>query len=66
MRMHVMPQASEHSLAQIDIINRGFSGYNSRWAKFLLLRALQTRSQPPALLTIWLGANDAVLPDRAK
>lgn len=53
-------------LLQADIVNRGLSGYNSRWAKFILPHVLETRSQPPALLTIWFGANDAVLPDRPK
>ncbi|KAK9831127.1 hypothetical protein WJX74_004350 [Apatococcus lobatus] len=57
---------THHYARKADIINRGLSGYNSRWAKYILPRVLELRSQPPALLTIWFGANDAVLPDRLK
>ncbi|KAK9831113.1 hypothetical protein WJX74_003688 [Apatococcus lobatus] len=49
---------------RVDVINRGFSGYNSRWAEPLLARALQHRETAPIFLSIWLGANDAALPDR--
>jgi hypothetical protein len=53
--------------SQADIILRGYSGYNTRWALFLLdvLFPKCTR-EPPALVTIFFGANDAALADRAR
>ncbi|KAJ7178897.1 hypothetical protein O6H91_Y541400 [Diphasiastrum complanatum] len=48
-----------------DIILRGLSGYNSRWALFLLDRIFPTAAlNPPVLVTVFFGANDAALPDR--
>ena len=48
------------------MINRGFSGYNTRWA-LQLLRGTQLRDTTPnehtALVTIFFGANDASLPE---
>lgn len=50
---------------RVDVINRGFSGYNSRW----LLRMLPElfpyylyRSHPPSLITCLVGSNDSTLP----
>ena len=58
-----------------DIINRGYSGYNTRWALHLLphifplpptnAAAAAAAPPPPRLVTVWFGANDAALPDRA-
>ena len=47
---------------RVDIVNRGFSGYNSRW----VLQMLPTIApinliQTSMLTTIFLGANDSVL-----
>jgi hypothetical protein len=25
-----------HSIVQVDVVNRGYSGYNTRWATYLL------------------------------
>lgn len=49
-----------------DVINRGYSGYNSRWALQLMDRVFPPTSvvPPPRLVTIFFGANDAALPDR--
>mmetsp|Transcript_9975 Transcript_9975/g.25806 ORF Transcript_9975/g.25806 Transcript_9975/m.25806 type:complete len:295 (-) Transcript_9975:106-990(-) len=47
-----------------DVINRGFGGYNTRWA-LKLLAGQQLRDGPgdhTALVTIFFGANDASLP----
>ncbi|KAI4889556.1 hypothetical protein NFI96_033121 [Prochilodus magdalenae] len=44
-----------------DVVNRGLSGYNTRWAKMILPRILPppTASSPPvAAVTIFFGAND--------
>lgn len=50
---------------RLDVVNRGFSGYNSRW----LLRMLPDlfpyylyRSQPPSFITILVGSNDSTAP----
>jgi len=49
-----------------DVINRGFSGYNSRWARAAWSAGCVHASTRPQLLTLWLGANDAVLVDGSK
>lgn len=48
-----------------DVLNRGFSGYNTEWAIPILKQLLPTTTTPAApiiLLTIFFGANDAALP----
>ena len=54
---------ANHFTRKADIINRGFSGYNTRWAKYLLPHALPANlgSPGPGLVTIFFGANDASL-----
>jgi lysophospholipase L1-like esterase len=52
---------------RVDVINRGYSGYNSRWAVNVLDHVFPL--QPPEahgiqLATVFLGANDAALPTR--
>lgn len=47
-----------------DVINRGYSGYNTRWALQLLPRVFPAGAPPPELVTLFFGANDAALPDR--
>ncbi|KAL4087679.1 hypothetical protein PRIC1_013567 [Phytophthora ramorum] len=50
-----------------DIVSRGLSGYNTKWfiesALPVIERELSTEGRSPALITLWLGANDAALPD---
>lgn len=47
-----------------DVLLRGYGGYTSRWALFLLDAVLPKNvTPPPALVTVWFGANDASLPD---
>jgi len=54
-------------LRKADIINRGFSGYSSRWALTMLPQILaEWTSDSPALLTIFFGANDAALPNEGR
>ena len=52
---------------RVDIFNRGYSGYNTRWAKFLLADTFGHGpaggvdgggTGTPDLVTIWFGAND--------
>ncbi|GAA6050096.1 hypothetical protein JCM3770_001368 [Rhodotorula araucariae] len=52
---------------KLDVLNRGLSGYNSDWSLHCLRQWLEPTSASPSgpktqLMTIWLGANDAVLP----
>jgi len=45
---------------------RGYSGYNTAWALHLLAKVFQEGMRPPALVTIFFGANDAALKGRIK
>ncbi|XP_050257081.1 GDSL esterase/lipase At5g62930 [Quercus robur] len=45
-----------------DIVNRGYGGYNTRWALFLLHHLFPLDStKPPAAATVFFGANDAAI-----
>ncbi|KAG3115939.1 hypothetical protein PI125_g5058 [Phytophthora idaei] len=50
-----------------DIVARGLSGYNTKWfiesALPVVERELSGEVRLPSLVTLWLGANDAALPD---
>ncbi|KPP65836.1 isoamyl acetate-hydrolyzing esterase 1-like [Scleropages formosus] len=49
-----------------DVMNRGFSGYNSRWAKMILPCILDPKCNADghiAAVTIFFGANDSSLED---
>ncbi|XP_021294422.1 GDSL esterase/lipase At5g45920 [Herrania umbratica] len=56
----------------VDVVLRGYSGYNSRWALKVLDRVFPEAesggsdgaSPPPLAVTVFFGANDACLPDR--
>lgn len=44
-----------------DVVNRGFSGYNTRWARWMLSRLLPPSKTSNLLLcTVFFGANDSV------
>lgn len=43
-----------------DIINRGFSGYNSRWLRSMITDIIPENDNNIIISTIFLGANDAV------
>lgn len=53
---------------KLDILNRGFSGYNTNWAlpvwEQLIAKRGEVQHYTPRvqLITIWFGANDACLP----
>lgn len=48
-----------------DVVVRGYGGYNTRWALFLLHHLFPLGSaNPPAVTTIFFGANDAALSGR--
>lgn len=65
----VIPKLSELYLRRLDIVNRGLSGYNTLHA-LPILPLLFPPSAPHApriaLLTVFFGANDAVLPGNAQ
>lgn len=50
-----------------DVLNRGLSGYNSRWARILLPRLLEPHNSNNeshiAAVTVFFGANDSALKD---
>lgn len=44
-----------------DVVNRGFSGYNTRWCKIILPKLLKPcDANMLQMVTIFLGANDSV------
>lgn len=49
-----------------DVYNRGYGGYNSRWARYLLPHLFPLPGGNPTskhfLVVVWFGANDAALP----
>lgn len=52
----------------LDVLNRGYGGYNTRWARALFPTIFAKKQAAPSvstvrLVTIWFGANDSVLPD---
>ena len=50
-----------YSHRKFDIVNRGFSGYNSRWCKIILPKLMTEKDvKDTHLFTIFLGANDSV------
>lgn len=46
-----------------DVVNRGLSGYNTRWAKLILPRLISKSSgaENTVAVTIFFGANDSAL-----
>ncbi|XP_037384438.1 isoamyl acetate-hydrolyzing esterase 1 homolog [Talpa occidentalis] len=49
-----------------DVLNRGFSGYNTRWAKIILPRLIRKgggTEHPVVAATVFFGANDSALKD---
>ncbi|KAG6972575.1 hypothetical protein JG687_00001413 [Phytophthora cactorum] len=51
----------------VDVVSRGLAGYNTKWylkhAMPIVQDEIIGHSYSPILITIWLGANDAALPD---
>lgn len=67
-----MASLAHHFNRRADVYNRGYGGYNSRWARPVFeslfpphgsLAGEAAKSQKRHfLVTIWLGANDAAIP----
>ena len=50
---------------QVDVVLRGYSGYNTRWALKVLDKVFpRVEGGEPLAVTVFFGANDACLPDR--
>eukprot|EP00033_Pygsuia_biforma_P002709 GCRY01002993.1.p1 GENE.GCRY01002993.1~~GCRY01002993.1.p1 ORF type:complete len:243 (-),score=34.20 GCRY01002993.1:267-995(-) len=59
-----MAVLSDIFTARLDIVNRGYSGYNTRFLRPVLYEVLpwlQTGKNVPAILTLLIGSNDASL-----
>ncbi|XP_009867744.1 PREDICTED: isoamyl acetate-hydrolyzing esterase 1 homolog, partial [Apaloderma vittatum] len=56
---------AERLVRKCDVVNRGFSGYNTRWAKLILPRLIpkSTSADSTVAVTIFFGANDSALKD---
>uniref|UniRef100_A0A667Y825 Isoamyl acetate-hydrolyzing esterase 1 homolog n=1 Tax=Myripristis murdjan TaxID=586833 RepID=A0A667Y825_9TELE len=55
------------SSRKCDVVNRGLSGYNSRWAKILLPRLISSQNSADhhiVAVTVFFGANDCALEDK--
>ncbi|CAO2842374.1 unnamed protein product [Amaranthus hypochondriacus] len=56
---------TNHFSRTADIVLRGYSGYNTRWAVKVLQKVFDTVDEAaPLAVTVFFGANDACLPDR--
>ncbi|XP_011045900.1 PREDICTED: GDSL esterase/lipase At5g45920-like [Populus euphratica] len=58
---------SHHFSRTVDVVLRGYSGYNTRWALKVAERIfppVESGGVPPLAVTVFFGANDACLPDR--
>ncbi|TPX72178.1 hypothetical protein SpCBS45565_g00408 [Spizellomyces sp. 'palustris'] len=57
---------SNSYVRKLDVVNRGFSGYNTEWCKHIIASILRTVLPSPGaqirLVTVFLGTNDATLP----
>ncbi|KAI3439995.1 SGNH_hydro domain-containing protein [Psidium guajava] len=59
---------AHHFSRTVDVVLRGYSGYNTRWALKVLDKVFPAATgcggEPPLAITVFFGANDACLPDR--
>lgn len=56
----------KHFNRTVDVVLRGYSGYNTRWALKVLDKVFEAseQSESPLAVTVFFGANDACLADR--
>ncbi len=52
---------ADHFQRRADIVNRGFSGYNTEWAKLILPQLLLSKDQTD-IVVVFFGTNDCSLP----
>ncbi|KAJ4981615.1 hypothetical protein NE237_032452 [Protea cynaroides] len=59
---------ANHFSRTLDLVLRGYSGYNTRWALQVMDKVfpagVEDGSGAPLAITVFFGANDACLPDR--
>nr|GMC50303.1 GDSL esterase/lipase At5g45920 [Ipomoea batatas] len=57
---------ADHFRRTADVVLRGFSGYNTRWALRIIDKAFPAEQGggAPLAVTVFFGANDACVPDR--
>ncbi|RDX91161.1 GDSL esterase/lipase [Mucuna pruriens] len=62
---------ANHFSRTVDVVLRGYSGYNTRWALKVLEKVFPETQDgdggvngAPVAITVFFGANDACLPDR--
>ncbi|KAH9608060.1 hypothetical protein KSS87_002113, partial [Heliosperma pusillum] len=57
---------ANHFARTADIVVRGYSGYNTRWAVKVLDKVFPAKDNEtaPVAVTVFFGANDACLHDR--
>ncbi|XP_027111868.1 GDSL esterase/lipase At5g45920-like [Coffea arabica] len=66
---------TNHFSRRVDVVLRGFSGYNTRWALKVIDKAFppasaagsggdEAEAEAPLAVTVFFGANDACLPDQ--
>lgn len=59
---------AHHFSRTVDVVLRGYSGYNTRWALSVLHKVFPAGPESggaPLAVTVFFGANDACLPDRS-
>ncbi|CAA0817827.1 GDSL esterase/lipase [Striga hermonthica] len=59
---------TDHFARTADVVLRGYSGYNTRWALKIIESVFpfsEIGRDQPAAITVFFGANDACLPDRS-
>ncbi|XP_043698992.1 GDSL esterase/lipase At5g45920 [Telopea speciosissima] len=55
---------AHHFSRTLDLLLRGYSGYNTRWALHVLEKVFPAEAETPLAIIVFFGANDASLPDR--
>ncbi|KAG6419229.1 hypothetical protein SASPL_121445 [Salvia splendens] len=55
---------ANHFARKADVVLRGYSGYNTKWALKVIHKVFPAAGDAPLAVTVFFGANDAALPDR--
>ncbi|OVA14501.1 Lipase [Macleaya cordata] len=55
---------AHHFSRSLDVVLRGYSGYNTRWVLKVIEKICSSGDDAPIAMTVFFGANDASLPDR--